>query len=126
MSACPIGACNGFGILDSGELCPSYHEADAEPTVSPLEAAWAEADRLADASSAAHLAVREATERSRVTWCAFLAGINAAEAIGPRPAKVPTCCDFHATGGHPADRHGLDSADKVYGGPPPCDGQATT
>ena len=30
-------------------------------------------------------------------------------------AAAPTCCGFHATGGHPWDRHGRDPAAKAYG-----------
>ena len=31
------------------------------------------------------------------------------------PGQTPTCCNFHATGGHPLDRHGADPASLVYG-----------
>jgi len=27
-----------------------------------------------------------------------------------------SCCPFHASGGHPQDRHGMDAASVVYGG----------
>lgn len=29
----------------------------------------------------------------------------------------PTCCEFHRSGGHPGDRHGMDPMHKVYGLP---------
>lgn len=31
------------------------------------------------------------------------------------PLPEGPCCPFHATGGHPEDRHGFDEASVVYG-----------
>lgn len=35
-------------------------------------------------------------------------------AHGQQPPPGAPCCPFHATGGHPDDRHGFDPASIVY------------
>jgi hypothetical protein len=53
------------------------------PTVSPLEAAWADADRL-------HLAREEARAVEAQAHVDYRRAYDQAVAIGPRPTKVPT------------------------------------
>jgi hypothetical protein len=101
---CPLGRCPGGGCFCPppcatcewpGSGCPACSpapvdsaagfpvEGTAAPTASPLEAAWAKADRL-DAES------DEAAERARGAARDARAARIAASAFGPRPARVPS------------------------------------
>jgi hypothetical protein len=98
VTACLKGLCDGSGVVilrdtesgsSSQEPCPC-RDAKEPPTLSPLEAAWAEADAaLLDFQDAhrARLAAQDAEEVARVR--AFDAKMRA-RAMGPRPVKRAT------------------------------------
>lgn len=97
MNAC--SKCNGSGFVAicvepmaglagyEKEACPTCN-GPAQPEVSPLEAAWAERDRLGEVYDRARDAQLEAERRSQKAYDAYVAQHRVASAIGPRPAKV--------------------------------------
>jgi hypothetical protein len=84
-----LRACKGTAARVAAIAGPSPPIATA-PTVSPLEAAWAEASADYLAWSEAYEVMKKAEQTERILLRRAQASEREAQTIGPRPAKVPT------------------------------------